>query len=158
MPVHLNSRGEAFMVDVGGKPVTSRRAVARGSVAMSAAARRALGGGRLKKGDALAAARLAGIMAAKSASALIPLCHPLAIDAAEVRLKVGLRGVRVEAEVRTSSRTGVEMEALAAVSAACLTIYDMVKSEDRAMVIGPIFLLEKSGGRSGTYRRAASPR
>lgn len=158
MPVHLNRRGEAFMVDVGAKPATARRAVARGSVALSAPALRRLKGGRLPKGDAFAAARLAGIMAAKRTSELVPLCHPLALDFAEVRLAAGAGRVAVEAEVRTTGRTGVEMEALCAVSAACLTLYDMVKSEDRAMVIGPVYLQEKSGGRSGLYRRARAPR
>lgn len=156
--MHLSSRGEAFMVDVGSKPVTARRAVARGSVSMSPAALAALRAGGLKKGDALAAARLAGIMAAKRASDLILLCHPLPLDAVEVRLRLGRGRVDVEAEARASARTGVEMEALAAVSAACLTLYDMVKSEDRAMVIGPLWLAEKSGGRSGHYRRAKAPR
>ena len=146
------------MVDVGAKPVTARRAVARGTVSMSAPALRRLKGGSLPKGDAFAAARLAGIMAAKRTSELIPLCHPLALDAAELRLRAERGRVAVEAEVRTTARTGVEMEALAAVSAACLTVYDMVKSEDRGMVIGPIYLAEKSGGRSGRYRRAKPPR
>lgn len=158
MPAHLNRRGEAAMVDVGAKAVTSRRAVARGSVTMSGPALRLLKGGRLPKGDAFAAARLAGILAAKRAAELIPLCHPLALDFAELRLTPGSGRVAVEAEVRTSARTGVEMEALCAVSAACLTLYDMVKSEDRAMVIGPIYLHEKSGGRRGPYLRAKAPR
>ncbi len=158
MSAHLNRRGEALMVDVGAKAATARRALARGTVTMSAPALRRLKGGRLPKGDAFAAARLAGIMAAKRTSELIPLCHPLALDAAELRLTLGRGRVAVEAEVRTTARTGVEMEALAAVSAACLTVYDMVKSEDRAMVIGPIYLAEKSGGRSGLYRRAKPPR
>ncbi len=119
---------------------------------------RALRAGALKKGDALAAARLAGIMAAKKAADLIPLCHPLAIDSAEVRLHLAVNRVEVEAEVSSSGKTGVEMEALTAAAAACLTLYDMVKSEDRGMVIGPLWLAEKSGGRSGTYRRAKAPR
>lgn len=157
-PVHLDRSGAARMVDVGSKDVTRRRAVACGSVSMSASALRALRAGALKKGDALAAARLAGIMAAKKASDLIPLCHPLPIDSAAVRLRLRAGRVEVEAEVTTSSKTGVEMEALTAAAAACLTLYDMVKSEDRGMVVGPLWLAEKSGGRSGEYRRARPPR
>ncbi|PCI37362.1 MAG: cyclic pyranopterin monophosphate synthase MoaC [Elusimicrobia bacterium] len=153
MAVHVNRRGEAWMVDVGGKAVTRREAVAFGRVTMSRAAARVLRSGKLKKGDALAAARLAGIQAAKRTSEWIPLCHPLALDHVEVRLTTRIDGVCVEATVRTSGRTGVEMEALTAVSAACLTLYDMLKSEDRAMIIGPIRLEKKSGGRSGDYRR-----
>lgn len=155
---HLDARGAAHMVDVGAKDVTRRRAVARGSVSMSPAALRALRAGGLKKGDALAAARLAGIMAAKKTSDWIPLCHPLALDAVSVRLSFAAGKVSVEAEVTTSSRTGVEMEALTAVAAACLTLYDMAKSMDRGMVVGPLWLAEKSGGRSGTYRRPRPPR
>jgi cyclic pyranopterin phosphate synthase len=157
-PVHLDRTGAARMVDVGDKAVTRRRAVARGSVSMSPSALRALKAGALKKGDALAAARLAGIMAAKKASDLIPLCHPLPVDTAEVRLSLRAGRVEVEAEVATSAKTGVEMEALTAAAAACLTLYDMVKSEDRGMVVGPLWLAEKSGGRSGLYRRAKPPR
>ena len=156
--VHLDRRGAARMVDVGDKAVTRRRAVARGRVTMSAAALRALRAGALKKGDALSAARLAGIMAAKRASDLIPLCHPLAIDSASVRLTLKPGRVEVEAEVTTDSKTGVEMEALTAAAAACLTLYDMVKSMDRGMTVGPLWLAEKSGGRSGTWRRAKAPR
>lgn len=141
------------MVDVGAKPVTRRVAVAEGKVRASARALRLLRSGNLPKGDALAAARIAGIQAAKAVGSLIPLCHPLPIDFVEVRLRPGKGAVAVEAEVRTTARTGVEMEALAAVSAACLTLYDMAKSEDKGMVIGPIFLREKSGGRSGHYVR-----
>lgn len=157
-PVHLDRTGAARMVDVGAKAVTRRRAVARGAVSMSRSALRALKAGALKKGDALAAARLAGIMAAKKASDLIPLCHPLPVDSAEVRLRVRAGRVEVEAEVSTSAKTGVEMEALTAAAAACLTLYDMVKSEDRGMVVGPLWLAEKSGGRSGLYRRPKPPR
>ncbi|TBR24000.1 cyclic pyranopterin monophosphate synthase MoaC [bacterium] len=155
---HLDGRGAARMVDVGAKDVTRRRAVAKGSVTMSPTALRLLRAGALKKGDALAAARLAGIMAAKKASDLIPLCHPLPIDSAAVRLSFAAGRVEVEAEVTTSSKTGVEMEALTAVAAACLTLYDMAKAEDRGMVVGPLWLAEKSGGRSGTYRRLRPPR
>jgi len=153
MAVHVNSRGEAWMVDVGGKAATRREAVASGRVTMSRAAARSLRSGKLKKGDALAVARIAGIQAAKRTSDWIPLCHPLALDHAEVRITKKIDGVEIEATVRTSGQTGVEMEALTAVSAACLTIYDMLKSEDRGMVIGPVCLMKKSGGRSGVYRR-----
>lgn len=154
---HVDAKGRIRMVDVGAKAVTDREAVACGSIAMSATARRLIRSGAVKKGDPLQAARLAGIMAAKKASDLIPLCHPLPIDSAEVRLHLASGRVEVEAEVTTSARTGVEMEALTAAAAACLTLYDMVKSEDRGMVVGPLWLAEKSGGRSGTYRRAGRP-
>ena len=141
------------MVDVGAKPVTHREAIARGSISMSAEARRQIRRGAVKKGDPLQAARLAGIMAAKQTSTLIPLCHPLALTHVSVDLIPTRRGYRIEARVRTAGQTGVEMEALTAVSVAALTIYDMVKAADKAMVIGDICLVEKSGGRSGHYRR-----
>ncbi|MFH1726735.1 MAG: cyclic pyranopterin monophosphate synthase MoaC [Elusimicrobiota bacterium] len=157
MPGHLNRRGEARMVDVGAKPVTRREAVARGSVRMSAGALRLLRAGRLPKGDAMAAARIAGILAAKRTGLLIPLCHPLPLDSAEVRLRPAGGRVDVEAVVCATARTGVEMEALVAVSAACLTLYDMAKSEDKRMTIGPIYLAEKRGGRSGDFRRGKAP-
>src|SRR5262249_11196429 len=141
------------MVDVGEKPVTDREAVARGSIWMSAEARRLIRTGAVKKGDPLQAARLAGIMAAKQTSNLIPLCHPLALSKVHVELTPTARGYTVEARVRTRAQTGVEMEALTAVAVACLTIYDMVKAVDRTMKIGDIRLMFKSGGRSGTFRR-----
>jgi len=141
------------MVDVGAKPVTQRRAVAAGSLRLSDKALRLLRSGGLKKGDALAAARIAGILAAKRVDSLIPLCHPLALECVEIRFGFGEGRVDVEAEVRTSGKTGVEMEALAAACVACLTLYDMAKSEDRAMTIGPVYLEEKHGGRSGSYIR-----
>jgi cyclic pyranopterin phosphate synthase len=141
------------MVDVGAKPVTARAAVARGEITMSAAALRLIRAGKVAKGDPLQTARLAGIMAAKQTSALIPLCHPLALTHVSVELTPARRGYRIEARVRTSGQTGVEMEALTAVAVAALTIYDMVKAVDREMVIGEIRLVEKSGGRSGHYRR-----
>jgi cyclic pyranopterin monophosphate synthase len=141
------------MVDVGAKPVTSREAVARGSISMSAEARRLIRSGAIKKGDPLQAARLAGIMAAKQTAALIPLCHPLPLSGVDVELIPRARGYDIEARVRTSAQTGVEMEALTAVAVAALTIYDMVKAVDKAMVIGDIQLMFKSGGRSGVYRR-----
>jgi cyclic pyranopterin phosphate synthase len=141
------------MVDVGAKPVTDREAVARGSIRMSANARRLIRRGAVKKGDPLQAARLAGILAAKQTSALIPLCHPLPLSSIHVDLIPNARGYDIEARVRTTAQTGVEMEALTAVAVAALTIYDMVKAIDRTMVIGDIRLMFKSGGRSGTYRR-----
>ena len=147
---HVDARGRVKMVDVGGKPVTAREAVARGSVAMSAEARRLIRAGRVRKGDPLQAARIAGIMAAKQTAALIPLCHPLPLSSVEIELAPTARGYDVEARVRTTAQTGVEMEALVAVAVACLTVYDMVKAVDRGMVIGDIRLVFKSGGRSGT--------
>jgi cyclic pyranopterin phosphate synthase len=141
------------MVDVGAKAVTSREALARGEIAMSAAALRQIRGGRIAKGDPLQAARLAGIMAAKQTSSLIPLCHPLPLTHVSVELTPTRRGYRIEARVRTSAQTGVEMEALTAVSVAALTIYDMVKAVDKEMVISDICLVEKKGGRSGHYTR-----
>ncbi len=150
---HVDRRGRVTMVDVGGKPVTDREAVARGSIRMSAEALRQIRRGAVKKGDPLQAARLAGIMAAKQTAALIPLCHPLPISSVQVDLVPTARGYTIEARVRTSAQTGVEMEALTAVAVAALTIYDMVKAVDKRMVIGDIRLEYKSGGRSGTYRR-----
>jgi cyclic pyranopterin phosphate synthase len=141
------------MVDVGEKPVTSREAIARGSISLSAEARRLVRSGAVKKGDPLQAARLAGIMAAKKTSELIPLCHPLPLTTIDVELTATSRGYDIEARVGTNAQTGVEMEALTAVAVAALTIYDMVKAVDRAMVIGDIRLEYKAGGRSGTYRR-----
>lgn len=149
---HVDARGRVKMVDVGDKPVTAREAVARGSIAMSANARRLVKSGALKKGDPLQAARLAGIMAAKRTSELIPLCHPIALSHVDVELTPTARGYDIEARVRTTAQTGVEMEALTAAAVAALTIYDMVKAVDRGMRIGDIRLIEKSGGRSGHYR------
>jgi cyclic pyranopterin phosphate synthase len=141
------------MVDVGDKPVTNREAVARGSIRMSREAMRQIRRGAVKKGDPLQAARLAGIMAAKQTSALIPLCHPLPLSSVNVELTPTARGYTIEARVRTKAQTGVEMEALTAVAVAALTIYDMVKAVDKRMVIGDVRLMYKAGGRSGTYRR-----
>jgi cyclic pyranopterin phosphate synthase len=152
---HLDARGKARMVDVGDKPSTAREARASGEIRMSAAALRLIRSGRVAKGDPLQTARLAGIMAAKQTAALIPLCHPLALTHVSVDLTPTRRGYRIESRVRTTGQTGVEMEALTAVSVAALTIYDMVKAVDKAMVISDIRLLEKSGGRSGHYRRQA---
>lgn len=148
---HL-SGGKAAMVDVGGKAATRREAVALGEVGFGTQTGRLLETGT-PKGDVLAAARLAGIMAAKKTSDIIPLCHPLRFDFAEVAFRVEPRRVLIKAVVRCEGKTGVEMEALTAVSAAALTIYDMLKSADRAMTIGPILLAVKSGGRSGLYVR-----
>ena len=150
---HLDARGKARMVDVGEKPATRREARATGEITMSAAALRLIRSGTIAKGDPLQTARLAGIMAAKQTAALIPLCHPLALTHVSVDLMPTRRGYRIESRVRTTGPTGVEMEALTAVSVAALTIYDMVKAVDKAMVIGEICLMEKSGGRSGRYVR-----
>ncbi len=153
--LHVDARGHARMVDVGGKRATRRMAVARGAVAMSAAAFEALADGRLAKGDALAVARLAGIQAAKRTSEIVPLCHPLALESVEVdvALEPRKREAVVTATTRITGKTGVEMEAMTAVSAACLALYDMLKALDRGAVIREIVLLEKTGGRSGRYRR-----
>jgi len=150
---HVDSRGRVRMVDVSDKPVSAREAVARGSIRMSAEARRLIRRGAVKKGDPLQTARLAGILAAKSTSSLIPLCHPLPLSNVDVELTPTSRGYDIEARVRTTAQTGVEMEALTAVAVAALTIYDMVKAVDKAMTIDAIALEFKSGGRSGTYRR-----
>jgi len=150
---HVGADGKARMVDVGDKDVTDREAVARGHVAMSATARRLIRSGAGKKGDPLQAARLAGIMAAKRTSDLIPLCHPLVLTHVAVDLKATRTGYAIEARVRTRGQTGVEMEALTAVTVAALTIYDMVKAVDRGMVIGDVHLVEKRGGKGGVYRR-----
>jgi cyclic pyranopterin phosphate synthase len=152
---HVDAKGKARMVDVGDKPVTMREALARGEITMSAAALRLIRKGAVAKGDPLQTARLAGIMAAKQTSALIPLCHPLPLSLVAVELTPTRRGYRIEARVRTSSQTGVEMEALTAVSVAALTVYDMVKAVDKEMVIGDICLIEKTGGRGGHYVRAS---
>ena len=141
------------MVDVAGKPVTAREAVARGTITMSRQALQLVRIGRVKKGDPLQTARLAGILAAKQTSALIPLCHPLPLTSVDVDLMPRPRGYDIEARVRTTAQTGVEMEALTAVAVAALTIYDMVKAVDKTMVIGNIRVMFKAGGRSGTYRR-----
>jgi cyclic pyranopterin phosphate synthase len=151
---HVDKRGRVKMVDVGDKPVTSREALAHGEITMSRGALKVIREGAVAKGDPLQAARLAGIMAAKQTSSLVPLCHPLPLTHVGVDLTPTARGYRIEARVRTSAQTGVEMEALVAVSVAALTIYDMVKAVDKTMVIGDICLVEKRGGRSGTYRRS----
>lgn len=141
------------MVDVGGKEATVRVAVAEATVTMSPQTRDLLFGGGLEKGDALAVARVAGIMAAKRTADLIPLCHPLAITSASVDIEQVEHGARIAATVETRDRTGVEMEAMTAASIAALTIYDMVKGTERGVEIGPVRLLHKSGGRSGEWNR-----
>lgn len=151
---HLDEHGAARMVDVSAKPVTAREAVARGRVTMKAATLKLILDDGLKKGNALEVARLAGTMAAKKTADLIPLCHPLLISNVEVKLRPDrkAKAVEVEARVKVSGPTGVEMEALTAVSVACLTLYDMAKAVDRSMTISDIRLTEKSGGKSGDYK------
>ncbi|MEL6946362.1 MAG: cyclic pyranopterin monophosphate synthase MoaC [Pseudomonadota bacterium] len=153
---HLNTAGEAQMVDVGNKATTSREAIAVSAVVMEPQTLALIEAGNLKKGDVLAAARLAGIMAAKKTHDLIPLCHPLALTkvSVDVALDSTLPGVRIEAMARVTGQTGVEMEALTAASVAALTIYDMAKAVDRGMSIGPTRLIQKSGGASGDWRAA----
>jgi cyclic pyranopterin phosphate synthase len=151
---HVDAQGRVRMVDVGDKPVTAREAVARGHIRMSASARRLVLSGQVKKGDPLQAARLAGIMAAKRTSDLIPLCHPLPLTHVSVEITPARGGFAIEGRARTAGQTGVEMEALTAVAVAALTIYDMVKAVDKDMVIGDICLIEKRGGKSGHYRRS----
>jgi cyclic pyranopterin monophosphate synthase len=155
---HLDQKGEAHMVDVGDKAETVRVAVAEGHVVMQAETLAIVRDGEAKKGDVLGTARLAGIMAAKRAHELIPLCHPLLLSKIAVDLSIdeALPGVRVRAEVKLTAKTGVEMEALTAVSVACLTVYDMVKAVDRAMHIEGIRLVHKSGGKSGSYDLAGN--
>ncbi|WP_035871124.1 cyclic pyranopterin monophosphate synthase MoaC [Cucumibacter marinus] len=152
---HLRPDGSAHMVDVGGKDVTERKAIATARIAMSAEAARAIRDGNLKKGDALGAARLAGIMAAKKASDLIPLCHPLPLTKVEIDIESTENGFAISALVKTRGQTGVEMEALTAASVAALTLYDMAKALDKAMVIGPVQLEQKSGGKSGDFQRVS---
>ena len=150
---HVDARGRVRMVDVSAKDETVRVAVAEGTVRINAAARRAIRDRTVAKGDPLQTARIAGIQAAKRTADLIPLCHPLPITSVDVTLTARATGYAIEARVSTVGRTGVEMEALTAVSVAALTLYDMLKAVDRGMVIGPIQLREKRGGQSGDYRR-----
>ncbi len=149
---HVSASGDARMVEVGDKPVTRREAVAEGRVRMSAAALAAVVERTAKKGDVLSIAQLAGIQGAKRTGELIPLCHPLPLDGVDLRLQVVDGGVRIEASVRCTGRTGVEMEALTAVAVAALTVIDMLKALDRGMIIEEVRLLQKSGGRSGAWR------
>jgi len=150
---HVDGQGRMAMVDVGGKPETQRQAVATAEIHMRPAAVRAVRTGAVAKGDPLQAARLAGIMAAKRTSDLIPLCHPLALTYVDVVLAPRRWGYRITATVRTTGQTGVEMEALTAASVAALTVYDMLKAVDQTMTITGVCLIEKQGGRSGVYRR-----
>lgn len=150
---HLNESGEAHMVDVGDKDITRREAVAEGFVEMSPDLADRFFAGDLPKGDAAAVARIAGITAAKKTSDLIPLCHPIPLSGVEVALEPTGHGIRVVASVSTDSRTGVEMEAMTAVSVAALTIYDMVKGVERGVSVDSVRLLRKSGGRTGTWQR-----
>lgn len=149
---HLDAEGNARMVEVGAKPETQRRATARGRIAMSGVALAAIRDGAVAKGDVLAAARIAGIMAAKKTAELIPLCHPLALTGVTVDFVLVEDGVEVTATAALTGRTGVEMEAMTAACIALLTIYDMAKALDKAMVIGEVRLVFKSGGKSGDWR------
>jgi cyclic pyranopterin monophosphate synthase len=149
---HLNAKGEAHMVDVSDKDVTTRSATAKGRVLAAAATLELITTGQAKKGDVLATARIAGIMAAKKTADLIPLCHPLMIAKVTVEFVVAATHIDVEATVKVEGKTGVEMEALTACSVACLTIYDMLKAVDRGMVISNVRVVEKTGGKSGTYQ------
>jgi cyclic pyranopterin phosphate synthase len=150
---HLDDSGAARMVDVGGKPQTARSATAQGRIRMSPEALAAVRDGSGLKGDVLSTARVAGIMAAKKTAELIPMCHPLALDAVTLDFAFESDGIRAEATASLTGRTGVEMEAMTATCVALLTIYDMVKSLDKAMVIEGVRLLAKSGGKSGDWRR-----
>ncbi|MCL4494789.1 MAG: cyclic pyranopterin monophosphate synthase MoaC [Firmicutes bacterium] len=152
-PNHLNERGEVHMVDVGQKAPTERMARARGILRASPQICEAVLSGRVPKGDVLAVSRVAGIMAAKKTGDWIPLCHPLPLTGTEIRIEVGQDRFVVESNVRTTAPTGVEMEALTAVTASLLTLYDMLKAMDRTMVLSDINLVEKSGGRSGHFIR-----
>ena len=149
---HLDESGAARMVDIGNKQDTRREATAEGRISLSADALAAIRDGTAKKGDVLAVARIAGIMAAKKTSDLIPLCHPIALSSVTIDFRLGDNDILTTATVRTTGATGVEMEALTAVSAVLLTIYDMAKAIDRGMTIGGVRLLAKSGGRSGDWR------
>jgi cyclic pyranopterin phosphate synthase len=157
---HLDEKGGARMVDVTDKAATQRTARAEGFIAMAPETLALIEKGEAKKGDVLAAARIAGIMAAKKTHELIPLCHPLSLTKVAMQFEPSPdpAGIRVAAEVKVAGPTGVEMEALTAVTIACLTIYDMLKAADKAMVVGGVRLTEKTGGRSGTYRADAARR
>lgn len=149
---HLDEQGNARMVDIGGKAATQRVAIASGRIRMSAAALAAIRQGSVPKGDVIAAARIAGIMAAKKTAELIPLCHPLALDSVTLDFALEVDAVRATATAALTGKTGVEMEAMTAVSIALLTIYDMAKAVDKGMVIEQIRLIEKRGGKSGTWK------
>ena len=152
---HIDKKGRPKMVDVGSKPLTERMAVAMGSVSMKKETFKLIKAGKLSKGDVLNVAKLAGIMAAKKTSEIIPLCHPLNITSVDIDFKLDEKKSRIDIEsrVKITGQTGVEMEALTAVSAAALTIYDMCKAVDKGMVISDIMLMEKRGGKSGTFKR-----
>jgi cyclic pyranopterin phosphate synthase len=151
---HVDTSGRVRMVDVGAKQESAREAVAQGRITVGTTALRAIRAGRVAKGDPLQTARLAGILAAKRTSDLIPLCHPLPLSHVDVEITREKTGYLIESRVRTLARTGVEMEALTAVAVAALTLYDMLKALDKTMVIGKICVIEKRGGRSGEYKRA----
>jgi cyclic pyranopterin monophosphate synthase len=153
---HVDDEGKARMVDVSGKPVTARMARATGSIQMRRETLDAIRSNTIAKGDVLGVARIAGIMAAKRTSELVPLCHPIALSdvSVEFSLDDALPGVRVEATAKTAAQTGVEMEAITAVSVSLITVYDMAKALDKSMVIGAISLAEKVGGKSGTWKRS----
>jgi len=151
---HVDAQGRARMVDVSDKPVTDREALARGVIRMQPSTLRLIQAGKIAKGEVFAVARVAGVMAAKRTAEVIPMCHPLPIQVAAIDFRVtGPGRLAIEARVKVTGKTGVEMEALSAVSVAALTVYDMCKAVDRGMVIGDICLMEKRGGRSGEYRR-----
>ena len=150
---HLDDAGRARMVDVGAKPLSDRRAVARATVRMSASTAAAVARGDAPKGDVIGTARIAGIQAAKRTAELVPLCHPLPLSYVDVAVELGETAVVLTAEARTSAQTGVEMEAMTAAAVAALTVYDMVKGLERGVTIEAVELLEKSGGRSGDWRR-----
>ncbi|MBK5265579.1 MAG: cyclic pyranopterin monophosphate synthase MoaC [Alphaproteobacteria bacterium] len=152
---HLDDDGAAHMIDVSAKQITTRQAIASGRITMSGEARHAIAQGLVKKGDVLAVARVAGIMGAKKTSDLIPLCHPLPLSSVSIDLRLDDQGVVAIATAKTNGQTGVEMEAMTAVSIALLTIYDMAKSIDKAMIISDIVLLEKEGGKSGNWTRGS---
>ncbi len=149
---HIDEKGAAHMVDVSGKAETARQAIATGRIDMSAEAAQAIARGSAQKGDVLAVARIAGIMAAKKTAELIPLCHPLPISKIAIDLEIDANGVLATATVRTHGQTGVEMEAMTAVSVALLTVYDMAKALDKGMILRDIRLLEKRGGKSGDWK------
>ena len=155
---HIDDKGRAHMVDVGGKDATERTAIASAFISMNSETLNLVVEGGAKKGDVLAVARVAGIMAAKKTHDLIPLCHPLAIAKASVEFSPSEEppGIYIRAQIKVTGQTGVEMEALTAASVAALTIYDMLKAADKSMIIGNVHLVEKTGGRSGTYRAAGS--
>ncbi|HHL42131.1 MAG TPA: cyclic pyranopterin monophosphate synthase MoaC [Hellea balneolensis] len=152
---HFDAQGRVNMVDISDKNITTRIAKATGAIRMSALALDLVKSGKAKKGDVITIAEIAGVMATKKTSGLIPLCHPIALTGAKVEIEVdeNLPGLKVVATTKTAGKTGVEMEALSAVAVACLTIYDMLKAVDKSMCILNIELLEKSGGKSGTYRK-----